>query len=186
MSAYTAELLSEADREKARELLFRKGAEECAHTPTGAAYLAEYFAEKGFPLRAYACLLYAARLGFAVSQSALMAYENAAKSLSSDEVHKDYEGALALGRELRTHRSNDAVYYLCIAADSEADKFGVAALFAAELLNDDPRFKTQTEKYYALAAQKGNPDLPGFTHHASNGDRYAPPAYHSHNSDFPL
>ncbi|MGN1306195.1 MAG: hypothetical protein ACI4V3_00820 [Faecousia sp.] len=177
MGAITVKILSESERSTVREALFREGAAACEQDPKAAAYLAEYYGERGLPLRAYGYLLQAAHRKLAVSSDALTAYANEAKSLSDDEVRMDYEGALMVGKELRQTNFRDAAYYLCIAANSVSDKYGVAALLAADLLSSDLRFKAQSEKYYALAAQKGNPDLPPFRqdnasgfHRAGNGE----------------
>lgn len=169
MGAIAVKILSESERSAVREALFHEGAEACEQDPKVAAYLAEHYSERELPLRAYGCLLQAARRKLAVSSDVLAAYAAEAKSLSDDEVRMDYEGALMVGKELRQTNFRDAAYYLCNAANSVNDKYGVAALLAADLLSSDLRFKAQSEKYYALAAQKGNPDIPPFGHDNASG-----------------
>lgn len=169
MSTSTIKILSESERSAVREALFREGAEACEQDPKVAAYLAEHYSEKGLPLRAYGYILQAARRRLAVSSDVLAAYAAEAKALSDDEVRMDYEGALMVGKELRQTNFRDAAYYLCNAANSVNDKYGVAALLAADLLSSDLRFKAQSEKYYALAAQKGNPDLLPFGQDNASG-----------------
>ena len=169
MSTSTIKILSESERSAVREALFREGAEACEQDPKVAAYLAEHYSEKGLPLRAYGYILQAARRRLAVSSDVLAAYAAEAKALSDDEVRMDYEGALMVGKELRQTNFRDAAYYLCNAANSVNDKYGVAALLAADLLSSDLRFKAQCEKYYALAAQKGNPDLLPFGQDNASG-----------------
>lgn len=169
MSTSTIKILSESERSAVREALFREGAEDCEQDPKVAAYLAEHYSERGLPLRAYGCLLQAARRKLDVSSDVLAAYAAEAKSLSDDEVRMDYEGALMVGKELRQTNFRDAAYYLCNAANSVNDKYGVAALLAADLLSSDLRFKAQSEKYYALATQKGNPDIPPFGQDNASG-----------------
>lgn len=164
MGAIAVKILSESERNAVREALFREGVAAYEQDSKAAAYLAEHYSEKGVPLRAYGYLLQAARRKLAVSSDALTAYADKAKSLSDDEVRMDYEGALMVGKELRRTNFRNAAYYLCNAANNINDKYGVAALLAADLLSSDLRFKAQSEKYYALAAQKGNPDLPPFGH----------------------
>ena len=169
MGAIAVKILSESERSAVREALFREGAEACEQDPKVAAYLAEHYSEKGLPLRAYGYILQAARRRLTVSSDVLAAYAAEAKALSDDEVRMDYEGALMVGKELRQTNFRDAAYYLCNAANSVNDKYGVAALLAADLLSSDLRFKAQSEKYYALAAQKGNPDLLPFGQDNASG-----------------
>ena len=170
MSASTVKILSEPERSAVSELLLQKGAREYNKDPMVLVYLAEYYSEQKFPLRAYGYLLQAVRQKFPVSGDVLDAYAKAVKVLPDDEVRNDYEGAFAVGNELRQSNFQDAAYYLCIAASSERDKYGAAALAAADLLSSDLRFKTQSEKYYALAAQKGNPNLLPFDHENKSAD----------------
>lgn len=172
MNNSAIKILSETERNAVREVLFRKGEEACEQDPKIAAYLAEYYSEAGVPLRAYGYLLQAVRRKVAVSPDVIESLKRKVQSLSDDEVHMDYEGALMVGKELRHTNFRDAVYYLCNAANSVNDKYGVAALLAADLLSSDLHFKAQCEKFYALAAQKGNPDLPPFErNNTSSGDR---------------
>lgn len=170
MNNSAIKILSETERNAVREVLFRKGEEACERDPKAAAYLAEYYSEKGLPLRAYGYILQAVRRKVAVSPDVIESLKRKVQSLSDDEVLMDYEGALMVGKELRQTNFRDAVYYLSNAANSVNDKYGVAALLAADLLSSDLHFKAQSEKLYALAAQKGNPDLPPFEHNNASAD----------------
>lgn len=151
-------ILSEPDRTAIRQSLLQTGTRGCCDRAKLAAYLAEVYSEQGHTARAYGYLLQASRLGISVPRNILEEFAKEVQTLSKEELASDYEAALLIGSELHNDFA-EKIKFLRIAAASPEDVFGVAALKLADQLTYSIRYKKESDYYYKVAAEKGNPDL---------------------------
>ena len=157
-------ILSAEDREQIEDRLLREGSAAHEKNPKAALYFAERAMENRNAALALGWLLQAIRLGresVTVPDAILEYYRKACEKVPKEYLMGEgYSGALLLGREyFAAGETENGLYYLTLAADSEEDRQGIAARLLADRLTDEVKNRKLQQHYDALAAQKGMPDV---------------------------